>query len=50
VLIESGGQLVFASYDWFEQDSVWVSNHATQELLDALVVSRVLRQYEIVPA
>jgi hypothetical protein len=50
VMIESGGQLVFASYDWFEQDSVWVSNHATEALLDALVESGALRHYAIAPA
>ena len=50
VMIENDGQLVFASYDWFGQDNVWVSEHATEELLDALVESKALRQYEIVPA
>lgn len=46
VLIESGEQLVFASYDWFGEDSVWVSKEVTEEVLAALVESRALRRYE----
>ncbi len=48
VLIERDGRLVFVSNDWFEEGSVWVSNHVTEELLAALVESGALRKYEVV--
>ena len=42
VLIEKGGDLVFASYDNFHPDCVWVSDSFPQEVIRSLADQRLI--------
>jgi len=44
--IESHGKLVFAAYDNFHRDCVYVGTQISSELLDRLVETKVLRNYQ----
>jgi hypothetical protein len=46
VLIEKSGELVFASYDCFDPDSVWITDTLPEGFLASLVETKALKAYE----
>ena len=48
ILIEKDDALVFAAYDRFHPDCVWVSRSVGEDLLKQLVEDQVIREYKLV--
>ena len=46
ILLEKEGVLVFAAYDTFDPDSVWLSNKADKKLLEELREARIIGGYK----